>query len=144
MPEEKERQEKEEKGGDEWGREKWSGEKWSSDPLGRFTWAMIIIWAGVAFLLNNLGDDGTSVLGMEDENVWAFILAGAGVLLWFETLLRLAMPAYRRPLGGRLILGTVLVVIGVGGIIEVELWPLILVAIGISMLIRYVTGSQRF
>jgi hypothetical protein len=54
------------------------------------------------------------------------------------------MPAYRRPVGGRLILGTILVIIGIGGVIDVSLWPLILVAIGVSMLLGYFMSPRRF
>lgn len=142
MSNEKERSEKEEKDDSQWGGEKWGGEKWASDPLGRVIFALIIIWAGVAFLLMNLTGDGEAFLGIDDENVWAVVLAGAGVIIWFEVLLRVAMPAHRRPLGGRIILGTILVVIGVGGAFDVELWPLIIIAVGAAMLLGYFTGTR--
>jgi hypothetical protein len=132
-------EEKEEKEGEDRG-----GEKWSSDRLGSFIWALILIWAGVVFLARNLGEDGEVFLTPKGEDVWAWILAGAGVLLWFEVLLRVAMPAYRRPLGGRIIFATVLIVIGVGGIINVSLWPLIIVAIGVSMLLGYFAGPKGY
>jgi hypothetical protein len=139
-----EKDEKDEKGDEEWGGEKWSGEKWSADPLGRITWALIIIWVGVVFLLRNLGEDGEAFLGLNWDNIWAWILAGAGVLLWLEVLVRLAIPSYRRPVGGRLIFGTILVILGIGGVIDVSLWPLILVAIGVAMLLGYFTSPRRF
>jgi len=142
MSEEKGRGEKEEKGGDDWGGEKWS-EKWTRDPLGTFIWALILIWAGVAFLLVNLAGDDGSFLGMEEGNVWAWILAGAGVLIWIEVLVRVVMPAYRRPIGGRIILGTILVMVGVGEVANVELWPLIIIAIGVALLLGYFGGSRR-
>jgi hypothetical protein len=145
MSNEKERNEKEEKEDQEWGGEKWGGEKWASDPLGRASFALIIIWAGVVFLLMNLGTgDGDGFLGLNDDNVWAGIFAGAGAIIWLEVVVRLAMPAYRRPLGGRIILGTILVVIGVGGLFDVDLWPLIIIAVGVSMLLGYFTGPRRF
>ena len=81
MSNEKERNEKEEKDEGQWGGEKWSGEKWASDPLGRVIFALIIIWAGVAFLLMNLTGDGERFLGIEEGNVWALIMAGAGVII---------------------------------------------------------------
>jgi hypothetical protein len=137
-----EKEEKDEKGDTEWGGEKWSGEKWAGDPLGRFTFALIIIWAGVVFLLQNLGDDGQTVLGVDWGNSWAWIFTGAGVLIWIEVLIRLAFPAYRRPLGGRLILGTFFVVLGAGWLVDVNLWPLLIVAIGISMLVGYFFGPR--
>lgn len=139
----KERAEKEEKEEKDRDDEKWS-EKWSRDPLGTFIWALIIIWAGVAFLLVNLGKEGEEILGMTDENVWAWILAGAGVLIWIEVVARLTMPAYRRPVGGRIILGTILVMFGVGEVFDVELWPLIIIAIGVGLLLGYFGESRRF
>jgi hypothetical protein len=138
-----EKDEKDEKGHEDWGGEKWSGEKWSGDPLGRITFALIIIWAGVVFLLANIGEDQT-VLGIDLSNPWAWILTGAGVLIWIEVLLRLAMPEYRRPVGGRLILGTIFVIIGVGWMIDVSLWPLLLIAIGVTMLLGYFLGPRQF
>jgi hypothetical protein len=142
MAEERKRNEKEEKDESQRGGEKWGGEKWAGDPLGRAVFALIIIWAGVAFLLVNLAGDGEAFLGIDEGNVWGLILAGAGVIIWLEVLLRVAMPEYRRPLGGRIILGTVLLVIGLGGVLDVDLWPLILIAIGVSTLLGYLTGSR--
>lgn len=143
MSDEKERNEKEEKDRGDFSGEKWS-EKWSRDPVDTFTWALFIIWAGVAFLLVNLGEDGETVLGMDSGNVWAWILAGGGVLMWLNVLLRTVNPAYRAPLGGKIILGTVLIVIGVGGVIDVELWPLIIIAIGVSLLLGYFRKPRDF
>ncbi len=146
MSDERDRQEKEEKeekdeGGSEG--EKWSGEKWSEDPLARITLALIIIWAGVVLLLSNLADD-QMFLGIDWGDAWAWIFTGAGVLVWIEVLLRLAIPAYRRPVGGRLILGTILVIIGVGSVVDVSLWPLILIAVGVALLLGYLSGPRRF
>jgi hypothetical protein len=135
--------EKDEKGEDEWGGEKWSGEKWAGDPLGRITSALIVIWAGIVLLVSNMADDQT-LLGVDLSNPWAWIFTGAGVLIWIEVLLRLAMPEYRRPMGGRLILGTVFVIIGVGWLVEVSLWPLLIIAIGCAMLLGYFIGPRKF
>jgi hypothetical protein len=144
MSDDFERREKDEKDEKDDGGEKWSGEKWAQDPLGRIIFALIIMWAGAVFLAMNLGSDGEEFLGLREENVWAAIMAGAGVIVWLGVLLRVAMPAYRRPLGGSIFLGTVLVVIGLGGLTDVELWPLIFIAIGVAMLLGYFTGPRRF
>jgi len=121
---------------EKWG-EKWGGEKWSSDPLGSALWALFIIWIGVVLLMANMGDEGEKVLGLDWDNFWAWVLTGGGVLTWLDILLRMVMPTYRRPLGGRIIWGTILLVLGVGGLIDMELWPLIIIAIGVSMLAGY-------
>jgi hypothetical protein len=146
MSDERERQEKDEKDEKDegrWDNEKWSGEKWASDPLGRITLALIVIWAGLVLLVSNLTED-QMLLGVDWSNAWAWIFTGAGVLVWIEVLLRLVMPAYRRPVGGRLILGTFLVIIGVGSMVDVSLWPLLLIAVGVALLLGYLTGPKRF
>ena len=92
--------------------------------------------------------------------VWALAPAGVGVLAllvillvkaearWlpstFVTVLlvaiavaRLLVPAYRRPVGGTIIWGAILVGIGLGNLIGVSVaWPLILIAIGVGLLLR--------
>ena len=138
-----EKDEKDEKGDDEWGGEKWGGEKWASDPLGRITFALIVIWAGIVLLASNMAKDQT-FLGVDLGNPWAWIFTGAGVLIWIEVLVRLVLPEYRRPMGGRLILGTVFVIIGIGWLVEVSLWPLLIIAIGFSMLLGYFLGPRKF
>jgi hypothetical protein len=146
MSDERERdkkEEKNEKGDDEWGGEKWSGEKWAGDPLGRITFALIVIWAGIVLLVSNIGDDQT-VLGVDLSKPWPWIFIGSGVLMWIEVILRLLLPEYRRPAGGRLILGTILVIAGLGWVIDVSLWPLFLIAVGFAMLLGYFLRPRQF
>ncbi len=120
------------------------GEKWARDPVSAFIWALIIIWVGVVFLLVNSAAEGETILGMDDSNAWAGIMIGAGVLIWFGILIRLVMPAHRRPIGGNIVLGTILVIVGAGEFIkdeDLELWPLIIIAVGISMLFGFFRRS---
>lgn len=112
-------------------------EKWARDPVSAFVWALILIWAGVVFLLVNAAGEGETILGMDDTNAWAVIMTGAGVFIWLGVLIRIVMPAHRRPLGGGIILGTIFLIVGVGALVDVELWPLIIIAIGISVLLGY-------
>ena len=125
--------------------EKSVDEKYRRDPLGSIIWACILIWAGLVFLADNLGmlegirnvtfwGQGNMILGMR---TWSVIFIGAGVLLYLEVLIRTLVPAYRQPIGGTLIFGTLLVAIGLGNIVNWSLiWPLILIAIGLSVLLR--------
>lgn len=125
--------------GEEWGhrgekeQEKGQGdwEKWSRDPLSSAVWALILIMIGVLLLLVSL----ELVPFIRWGNVWSYILVGVGAIFLLEIVVRLLMPVYRRPLGGRLIIAAVLLVIGLGGILNVTLWPLILIAVGVGLLL---------
>ena len=126
-----EKQEKEEKDGAE--REWDKGEQWSGgDSLGPLVWGLIVIWAGLALVAANLG----TFPWLAWDNVWALIFIGAGLLFLLEVVIRVLMPAYRRPVRGRLILAFVALGIGLGGYIGWELtWPLILVGVGLAIIL---------
>lgn len=121
-------------------------EKWQRDPLVAIVWAVILIWAGLVLLAENLGL--LSALGGITQTIpggdfvpnitaWSVILAGAGVIVLIEVLIRLLVPAYRRPVGGTLVLGVILLGIGLGNLINWSiLFPLIIIALGISIILR--------
>lgn len=142
---EKEREKREEKSP----QEKSAEEKWQRDPLGAIVWAVILIWAGLVLLADNLGflsglkELGQTIPGVNfvpDIRAWSLILAGAGVIVLIEVLIRLLVPAYRRPVGGTLILGVILLGIGLGNLINWSiLFPLIIIALGLSIIIRGIT-----
>lgn len=127
---ERPRSEKEEK--DEKGESESWDEKWRRDPVEAAVWALVLIWAGVAWLLANTGF-WDSVLG-DGQDVWPIVFLGAGLIVLFGVLVRLVVPAYRRPITGSLIFGVILLGIGLGGITEgwVVIGPLILIAIGVG------------
>jgi hypothetical protein len=131
-------------------------EKWSRDPLTPIIWALVFIWAGIVLLLSNLGmlDQFLQTLtfstGIEsiDKTIsaWPIILIGAGCLFLLEVLLRLIIPAYRRPVGGTLIFAFILIAIGLNSIIGLNwvlIWPMILIAIGLSILLRGITRKRE-
>lgn len=133
---EKEREKREEKA---------PAEKWRRDPLSAIVWAAIFIWAGLVFLANNLGyldwftrravEGGLTFLG--GAQVWALIFLGAGVIVFVEVIIRLLVPAYRQPVTGTLIIAFILLGIGLGNMTNWNLvWPLILIAIGLSFVVR--------
>jgi hypothetical protein len=129
-----EKQEKEEKDEKDRGEREWDkGEQWSGgDALGPLIWGLIVILAGAALLAANLG----TFPWLTWENVWAFIFIGAGLLFLLEVVIRLLLPAYRRPIRGRIILASVALAIGLGGIIGWELtWPLIVIAVGLAIIL---------
>ena len=138
---EKEREKREEKSPEE---KSWE-EKWQRDPLNAIIWAAIFIWAGLVLLARNLGylsrmDEllpGTPVWFLAGAGTWSLILFGVGVILLIEVVVRLLVPAYRRPVTGTLILAVVLISIGLGNLVSWGLiWPLILIILGLSIIFR--------
>lgn len=129
-------EEKQEEKHDEKHEEKGGGEKWQRDPVGAVVWAAILIWAGVALLAETLGLLGT-VGPLPGITAWSAIFTGAGLIVIAGAAFRLLVPEYRRPVAGRFILGAVLIGVGLGNVVGYTLvWPLVLVAIGVYLLIR--------
>ncbi len=133
------RDEKEEK------EEKSVEEKSRQDPVGSMVWAATLIWAGVVLLLQNLGwldalrielADIEFDLPVEIEawvGAWQLFFLGAAVLVLLGVIVRLLVPEYRRPILGNLIWAIVLFGIALGQ--WSLIWPLILIAIGLSLLL---------
>lgn len=130
--------------------EKSAEEKWQRDPLGAMVWAVILIWAGVVLLAANLGalellQDFTDRLPLVSDvfpwEGWSLFFFGAALILFLEVLIRLLVPAYRRPLLGTIIVATVFLGIGLGT--WYCIFPLILIALGISLLVRNVRPRDK-
>ena len=120
-----------------------------NDALSTVVWAFILIWAGLVFLASNM--NWFSRFGLAINNSWAWnfthfgvwnlIALGAGAILLVEAAVRLAVPELRSHMGGALVGGIVLIGVGLGGWFSWSyLWPLILIAVGINVLI---TGLGR-
>ena len=123
-------EEKEQEKQGEKGRGDWGAEKYRSDPLAGIVVACALIWAGIAWILSNAG-----VFGAAAEP-WPLALAGAGVIVILGVIVRLLVPQYRRPVGGSLVLGFVLVGVGLGQLLGWEIvGPLVLIAIALSIII---------
>lgn len=124
----REAQEKEEKSWDE---------KWRRDPLGAAVWAVILIWAGLVLIAQNVGLLEGLRFGTARPEAWPVIMIGAGMILLLEVLVRLLVPSYRRAVGGSLVFAVILIGVGLGSLFGWEMvWPLVLIAIGISLLLR--------
>jgi hypothetical protein len=113
-------------------------EKWRRDPVSGAVWAVILMWAGLVLLANNLG----FFADLAWFDAWGLILTGAGLIVLLGAAFRLLVPAYRRPVGGSLIWGAILLGLGLGDLVGASIaWPLILIAIGIGLLLRGLIGG---
>lgn len=113
-------------------------EKRREDPLAAVVWAGILVWAGVALLLGNLGALDDSAL-----DGWNLLFAGAGVILMLEVGVRMLVPAYRQPVLGTLILGFVFLSFGLGDLAAWDkMWPLAIILIGVVLLLRGFTRRR--
>lgn len=118
-------------------------DKHRRDPLGTVIWALILIWVGLVLLAENAGWLDAIAVAARDlpfgipfigGRAWTVIFSGIGVLLIIEAAVRLLVPAYRGDVFGTLVGAAVMFGLAFGnwGVI----WPLILVAIGLSLLLR--------
>jgi hypothetical protein len=126
---EKEQEKQQEKGGG-------MDEKYRRNPLGFVSWSLIIIWLGVAMLLQNIDAFGPH----NDDKGWAVFAWGVGVIVIAEALLRLSTPRWRQGVTGSLIWGAIAIGVGFG------LWfgnwsiigPIVVIAVGVGILLSRV------
>ena len=150
VTEEKELQKHDEKDEKE---EKTVEEKSRQDPVGAMVWAATLIWAGLVLLANNLGWLDSLGIRLGDRGVdlpfeveewagtWQVFFLGAGALVLIGVIARLLLPEYRRPILGNLIWAIVLFGVAMG---EWQLiWPLILIAVGVSILFGGIIRRRR-
>ncbi|MGD2039816.1 MAG: hypothetical protein PVH11_03250 [Anaerolineae bacterium] len=132
--EEPRRDEKEEK--DEKGRDESWDEKWRRDPIEAAVWALVLIWAGLVWLLSNIGF-WESLFG-EGIEWWAIGFLGAGGIVLLGVVFRVMVPSLRRPWTGSLIFGLILVGLGLAQLISwVIVGPLVLIGIGLAGLLAF-------
>lgn len=131
-----EKDEKDEKGHHEKG-EGGMEEKWRRDPLSGIFFGLTVIGVGIILLL--------AVQNYIDwEDWWAYMLIIIGCVFIIEALVRYAMPAYRRPIFGRLLIGLVLMAIGASSVYGFgRWWPLIVVFIGVVILLYGLSRMMR-
>ena len=99
--------------------------------MSRAIWGAVFIAAGIVALIATL----ELVPGLSAGNALSLIFVTAGVVFLIEAAIRLLVPTFRRPVTGTLILAFILLAIGVGGIIGFRnIWPLVLIAIGVIIL----------
>jgi hypothetical protein len=113
------------------------------DPLDAIAWALILIWAGLVFLVFNVGwvDKLNLAINLPENaiflglRVWPVIALGAGVILLIETFTRMLVPAFNASNIGQIFLAFLFLALGLDGIFEWKfLWPLVLVCSGMVIL----------
>jgi len=107
------------------------------DIAGAVTGGLILIWLGISFYLAQIGYASWN-------NWWEFFLMGIGVIIILQGLIRYGQG--RGAFTGSLIGGAILFLIGGAfywGFEFGNLWPLILVAIGVVVLASAVAGRRR-
>ena len=132
-------------------------EKWHQDPLSAVVGALILMWAGVVLLARNLGvlDAFNRMLDLlpipEPDlpfdipflgtSAWQLFFLGAAGIVICEVIIRLLVPAYRRRVFGSIIGAIVLLALGLGS--WNLIWPLVLIAIGVSILLSGIFRKPR-
>lgn len=115
-------EEKREKDDEKRAEKSWD-EKWRHNPVRVITLAIILIWAGVTAALASGGIISADRAGS------AFLL-GTGVILLGKAGFRMRA-ATRRPVGGTIVIGVILIAIGLSGLISWSYaWPVFLIAAG--------------
>lgn len=117
-------------------------EKWERDRLRMISIAAIFIWGGLVALAGTLNLFNYNWEG----HGWAIFLLGTGVILIGKVIIRALIPEYRRAIGGSLIIGFILLAVGISDLTGWSwdyIWPIILVAIGLSILVRGVLHRRK-
>jgi len=115
------------------GDEKRWDEKVRRDPFGTTLWGLILLWSGLVLLASNLGWLGP----LAAIPPWSLMLLGAGGILLLGVAYVQLVPAYRRPIGGLLVLSLLLLLGGVGSAFGLALLgPALLIAVGVLILAR--------
>lgn len=135
--------------------EKWE-EKHPQDLASSLVGAAFLIWLGVVLLAANVGSLSTFTNFLDSLSIKPYdlpfelpffslravqvFLLGAGVILLAEVIIRLVVPAYRRHVLGTLIGAIVFFSLGLGNWHIVG--PLILIAVGVTILVRGFTRRR--
>jgi len=108
------------------------------DLAGALTGGLILVLLGV---LSYLSENGSKIVTW--SNFWGYLMLGIGVILILQGALRMAMRG--RPYIGSFIGGAILLVIGASAVAStnLDLWPLILVAVGVGVMASAFVGRRR-
>jgi uncharacterized membrane protein len=131
-------------------------EKYRRDPIGAISWAILLIWAGAVLLLYNLGrtdilidfvqrlnlplSEWSVELPFINMQTWQIFFLGAGVIVLLEIIVRLLLPAYRRPIIGSIVWAAILFTAAFGN--WVVIGPIALIVIGVAILLGRFTRRR--
>jgi len=94
-------------------------------------WAIVFLWAGLVFGGDNLG----MLPQVGGATAWSWVFAGAGLLALVGNIIRVSSPDWPNPSTWDYIWATVLLVVGLGGFVNVDIaFPIILIVVGIAFL----------
>lgn len=129
MDQQPRRNEKDEKGRGEKQEKQEKGRP--GDTLSGIIWGAVLVVAGLIFLTFTL-----NLFPGPPVNAWGVVFLAGGALFLLEAVIRLTVPAYRRPVTGTLIFAFILLAIGVGFLFGFQnIWPLIIIGIGVIILV---------
>jgi len=113
--------------------ESWQ-EKTRRDPLAGIIWPVILIWLGVAMMIDRFGLLA-SIPVLADLSFWALFSFGAGVILLGEVVVRLLVPEYRQPVGGTIFFAVLLMASGISQTVGWSVFgPIALIGLGLILL----------
>jgi len=142
IPEEEKAQEKEQEKMQEKEEEKSWAEKTRRDPLAGIIWPVILIWLGLAMILDRFGLLASIPL-LEGLSFWTLFSFGAGLILLAEVVIRLLVPEYRQPVGGTVFLALLLMASGISRTVGWSvIGPVALIALGAILLLSSLLRSR--
>jgi hypothetical protein len=110
----------------------WGRERRHNDPMRGLFWGLLLILLGALFF-------ATTQNWLSWDNWWRLFLVGLGCIFLIDALVRYLNPAARFGIFGRVIAGLILIVVGSAFYYRMDTWwPLSLVVIGITILVRFI------
>ncbi len=104
-------------------------EKEEKDFVSYLTFGLMLILLGVSFML-------VYANYLTWENWWTVFLMGFGIILLINAAIRYTVPAYKKPVGGKIFIGVLMFIVGLAGYFRFEhWWPLVFIVAGIAVII---------
>jgi hypothetical protein len=101
--------------------------------LETFYWAVVLIWAGLVFMADNLA----LLPQIGDADAWSWLFFGAGLYGTLGNLYRLAAANWSSPTDWDYIWSGFWLVLGISGVTTADIfWPLALVLVGVVALAK--------